>query len=212
MLDRDPAQRPQAREVSLALRQEISLGMGRRRAEDLQEVNDEEARMKAVHRYRVLDSLPDGMFDRITTVAANVFSVPVAIVSIVDHDRIWFKSRRGTDVEQIGRDPGLCASAILQGEPLVIGDAALDPRTLTNPLVAGDFGLRFYAGVPLRTPDGYNLGTLCVLDRKPRQFTSADTRMLEDLAAIVMNDLELRLQTRQSLPQTAEAVEASASN
>ncbi len=88
-----------------------------------------------------------------------MFSVPVAIVSVVDHDRIWFKAHHGTEVTQIGRDPGLCASAILQDDVWVIEDAVRDPRTLANPLVAGEFGLQFYAGVPLRTPDGYNLGT-----------------------------------------------------
>lgn len=199
MLARDPAARPAALEVSLALRQEIASSSGRRRTGSMESVENEEARMRAVHRYRILDTLPDGTFDRVVAVAARLFSVPVAIVSIVDHDRIWFKARYGTDVDQIGRDPGLCASAILQDHAWVVESAATDPRTLANPLVAGESGMRFYAGVPLRTPDGYNLGTLCVLDQKPREFTSEDAQTLENLAAIVMNDLELRLQTRRSL-------------
>jgi tRNA A-37 threonylcarbamoyl transferase component Bud32 len=194
MLSRDPAARPAAREVSLSLRQEIVASAGRRRTGS-QDSTQEEARMAAVHRYRILDTLPDGSFDRVVAVAARMFAVPVAIVSIVDHDRIWFKARYGTDVEQIGRDPGLCASAILQDEAWVVESAATDPRTLANPLVAGEAGMQFYAGVPLRTPDGYNLGTLCVLDQKPREFADDDIKMLENLAAIVMNDLELRLQT-----------------
>jgi eukaryotic-like serine/threonine-protein kinase len=198
MLSREPASRPSALEVSLALRQEIVQGAGRRRAASFRS-DSEESRMQAVHRYRILDTLPDGMFDRVAAIAARVFSVPVAIVSIVDHDRIWFKTHHGTDVQQIGKDPGLCASAILQDGPWIIPDATTDPRSLANPLVAGEFGLQFYAGVPLRTPDGYNLGTLCVIDREPREFTEDDARTLEDLAAIVMNDLELRLQTRQSI-------------
>ncbi len=196
MLSRDPAARPPAREVALALRQETISGFGRHRVGGAAAETTEEGRMQAVHRYRILDTLPDGTFDRVTAVAARVFSTPVAIVSVVDHDRIWFKSHHGTDTEQIGRDPGLCASAILQNDVWVIPDMSLDPRTLTNPLVAGDFGLKFYAGYPLRTPDGYNLGTLCVLDTEPREFSEADARTLEDLAAIVMNDLELRLQSR----------------
>jgi GAF domain-containing protein len=155
--------------------------------------------MRAVERYRILDTPADGSFDRIAGLAARLFSVPVAIVSVVDRDRIWFKAHHGTEVTEIGRDPGLCASAILQDEAWIIEDAGTDPRTLANPLVAGEFGLQFYAGVPLRTPDGYNLGTFCILDRKPRAFTDEDTRMLEDLAAIVMNDLELRLQTREAI-------------
>jgi GAF domain-containing protein len=134
-----------------------------------------------------------------------MFAVPVAIVSIVDHDRIWFKARYGTDVEQIDRDPGLCASAILQDQTWVVESAATDPRTLANPLVAGEAGMQFYAGVPLRTPDGYNLGTLCVLDQKPREFTDDEVKMLENLAAIVMNDLDLRLQTMRNFSRAESA-------
>jgi sigma-B regulation protein RsbU (phosphoserine phosphatase) len=149
--------------------------------------------MAAVRRYDVLDTPPDGAFDRVTALAARHFGVPIAIVSIVDSDRIWFKSHHGLDVEEIGRDPGLCASAILQDDAWVVGDAAVDPRTLANPLVAGDFGLRFYAGVPLQTHDGFNLGTLCILDLEPRDLTGEQTAMLTDMAAIVMDELELRL-------------------
>jgi serine/threonine protein kinase len=199
MLARDPAARPPAREVSLALRQEVINGAARHRLDSSQPATDEESRMRAVERYRILDTPADGAFDRIASLAARMFSVPVAIVSVVDHDRIWFKAHHGTDVTEIGRDPGLCASAILQDEAWVIESATADPRTLANPLVAGEFGLQFYAGVPLRTPDGYNLGTFCILDREPRTFTAADTRTLEDLAAIVMNDLEMRLQSREAI-------------
>jgi GAF domain-containing protein len=133
---------------------------------------DEEARLAAVRRFEVLDTPPDGTFDRITALAARAFDVPIAIVSVVDTDRIWFKSRYGlADVSEIERAPGLCASAILGDEPWIVTDAPSDPRALANPLVAGEFGLRFYAGVPLTTRDGYNLGTLCVLDTKPREVT-----------------------------------------
>jgi hypothetical protein len=99
---------------------------------------DEAARLAAVRRFDILDTPPDGGFDRITAMAARLFGTPIAIVSIVDTDRIWFKSRHGLpDVAQIGRDPGLCASAILDHVPWVVTDAAADPRTLANPLVAG---------------------------------------------------------------------------
>ncbi|WP_445155607.1 protein kinase domain-containing protein [Arthrobacter sp. Hor0625] len=199
MLARDPAARPPAREVSLALRQEVINGAGRHRQHPAAAANDEDGRMRAVERYRILDTPEDGAFNRIAALAARMFSVPVAIVSIVDHDRIWFKAHHGTDVTQIGRDPGLCASAILQDGPWIVEDATRDARTLSNPLVAGEFGLQFYAGVPLRTPDGFNLGTFCILDREPREFTPEDTRTLEDLAAIVMNDLEMRLQSREAI-------------
>lgn len=128
-----------------------------------------------------------------TALAARHFDVPIAIVSIVDRDRIWFKSHHGIDVHEIGRDPGLCASAILQDGPWVVENAAVDPRALANPLVAGELGLRFYAGVPLTTQDGFNLGTLCVIDHEPRRLSERDTDTLSDLAAIVMDELELRL-------------------
>jgi len=197
MLSRDPADRPEARDVALALRQEVIQSAARHRLDPVSAAHDEEGRMRAVERYRILDTPEDGAFNRVAALAARVFSVPVAIVSVVDHDRIWFKAHHGTDVTEIGRDPGLCASAILQDGPWIVENAGSDPRTLANPLVAGEFGLQFYAGVPLRTPDGYNLGTFCVLDREPREFTAEDTRTLEDLAAVVMNDLELRLRSRE---------------
>jgi tRNA A-37 threonylcarbamoyl transferase component Bud32/putative methionine-R-sulfoxide reductase with GAF domain len=199
MLDRNPAARPPAREVSLALRQEVINGAGRHRRDAAPLLTDEEGRMRAVQRYKILDTPEDGAFNRIAALAARMFSVPMAIVSVVDHDRIWFKAHHGLDVTEIGRDPGLCASAVMQGETWIIRDATHDPRTLTNPLVAGEFGLQFYAGVPLRTRDGYNLGTFCILDREPREFSEADASALEDLAALVMHDLELRLHSRQAL-------------
>src|SRR5215210_8838919 len=154
---------------------------------------NEQARLEAVRRYGILDTPPDGAFDRITRIAAAILDVPISILSIVDHDRIWFKSTQGFDgVEQIGRDPGLCASAILSDTTWVVNDAKVDPRTLANPLVAGGFGLQFYAGSALRTHDGYKLGTLCVIDRNPRELTDEQARMLDDLAAVVVDELELR--------------------
>ena len=132
----------------------------------------EARRLAAVQRYEILDTPPDGSFDRITAIAARLFCVPISIISLVDHDRIWFKSHHGLNVPQIDRGPGLCASAILQDAPWILNDAKNDPRSLANPLVAGDFGLRFYVGVPLRTNDGFNLGTLCVIDRAARDRRS----------------------------------------
>ncbi len=165
---------------------------------------DEAARMAAVRRYQILDTPPDGAFDRITALAARIFKVPIAIVSVVDHDRIWFKSHHGLEVDQIDRAPGLCSSAILHDGPWVINDAPHDPRALANPLVAGEFGLKFYAGVPLRTPDGYNLGTLCVIDFEPRALTPEETTNLEDLVSVVVDELELRLASRQAVEQARE--------
>ena len=166
---------------------------------------DEQERLAALRRYEVLDTPADGAFDRITRIASQVLGVPIAIVSLVDHDRIWFKSTVGLDgVEQIDRDPGLCASAILSPEPWIVNDAKVDPRTLSNPLVASEFGLRFYAGCALRTHDGYNLGTLCVIDKEPRELTDEQVQVLEDLAAIVVHELELRLAARRQSRRATE--------
>lgn len=154
------------------------------------------ARLAAVRRYGLLDTPADGHFDRITRLAARIFDVPICIVSIVDVDRVWFMSHHGTDAEETSRGPGLCDSAILEDEVWISQDAASDPRTLANPLVAGEFGLRFYAGAPLITADGFRLGTLCVIDRQPRDLTPSETATLADLAAIVTEELELRLAAR----------------
>ena len=166
---------------------------------------NEEARLAALRRYAVLDTPPDGAFDRITRLASTMLGMPIAIVSLVDTDRIWFKSTQGLDgVEQIDRVPGLCASAILSDEPWIIEDARSDPRALTNPLVAGEFGLRFYAASPLHTSDGFNLGTLCVIDREPRTLAPHEVQVLEDLAALVVDELELRLAARQQARRATE--------
>ena len=159
-------------------------------------ITQETDRQAAVDRYDVLDTPSDGTFDNITSIAAALFNVPIAIVSIVDHDRIWFKSHHGFEVDQVERTPGLCASAILTHDPFILTDAKLDPRSLANPLVAGEFGLRFYAAAPLLTSDGFNLGTLCVIDKKPREVTEDQMRMLQSLAAVVVDELELRLAAR----------------
>jgi GAF domain-containing protein len=163
----------------------------------------EQHRMAAVRRYDILDTPPDGSFDRITALAGDIFDVPIALVTIVDEDRIWFKSRFGIDdVEQIPRDPGLCASAVLGDTPYVVENARQDPRTLANPLVAGQFGLRFYAAAPLRTHDGHRLGTLCIIDREPRMFSPRQGRVLERLAGVVVDEMELRIASLNAIRQS----------
>lgn len=156
----------------------------------------ESERLAAVRLYNVLDTPGDGTFDRITRLAARLLRVPIAIVSIVDEDRIWFRSRHGIEVTDVARTRGLCASAILHDEPYVLPDARLDPVALANPLVAGEFGLRFYAAAPLTMADGHNLGTLCVIDKEPRTLDEEDARTLSDLASLVVHELELRLAAR----------------
>lgn len=157
---------------------------------------NEGLRLAAVGRYEILDTPRDGAFDRISDLAARIFEVPIATITIVDHDRIWFKSKYGIDADQIGRDPGLCASAVLGDQTWVVNDAVNDPRSLENPLVRGELGLRFYAGAPLKTADGYKLGTINIIDTEPREMSEKEIGTLERLAEVVVDNLELRLAAR----------------
>jgi two-component sensor histidine kinase len=168
-----------------------------RRLYFLQVVVNEQQRLDAVHRYQILDTPPDGAFDRITAIASRLLAAPIAIVSIVDEDRIWFKSHHGLDIEQVPRGPGLCASCVMQDGPWIVSDARRDARAFTNSLVAG-FGLQFYLGIPLATGDGFNLGTLCVLDFVPREPTDVEISLVRDLASLVMDELELRLASKRA--------------
>ena len=167
--------------------------------------NDEEAaRLAALYSYEILDTPPDGAFDRVTALAARHFNAPVALVSLVDEDRIWFKSRRGLDTEEIPRSPGLCASVILSDEAYVVTNALEDPRTLANPLVAGEMGLRFYAAAPLVTHDGHRLGTLNVIDFEPRELDADGCWMLHQFAGLVMDQMELRLSARKAIASLSQ--------
>lgn len=161
--------------------------------------SDENKRVEILKKYNILDTPPDGSFDRITQLASTVFKVPIAIISLVDTHRIWFKSHHGITINQIDREPGLCSSAILSNDPYIIENAIEDPRTLSNALVAGDFGLRFYAAVPLQTEENFNLGTLCIIDKTPRIFGETEKEILKQLASIVMNEMELRLALRNTV-------------
>jgi len=153
---------------------------------------NEAERLNALRRYRILDTPPEPAFDRIAEMAANFFHVPMAGVSLVDEDRVWFKSRVGIDVHQTARDAGLCSSAMLSQGVYHLSDAAHDQRALGHSFVA-DLGIRFYAAAPLRTHESLNLGTVWVLDQKPRELAPREEEMLRALAALAMNQMELRL-------------------
>ncbi|MDX6707275.1 MAG: phosphoserine phosphatase RsbU/P [Solirubrobacteraceae bacterium] len=172
-------------------------------------LSDETRRLAAVRRYAILDAPPDGAFDHVCALAARFFDVPFASVTIVDEERIWFAACKGLDAVQIPRSPGLCASAILQNEPYVLTDCLADPRAAGNPLVYGDPGVRFYDAAPITTQDGHRLGTVNVIDTKPREIAEAEMQTLRDLAAIVMDELELRLaairEVRQAVGQQHRA-------
>ena len=150
--------------------------------------------MNAVRRYGMLDSAAEPVFDHVTTLAARLLEVPVALISFVDHDRIYFLSHHGLDFDQIDREDGLCGIAMRQTEPWVVEDATTDHRTHDNPWVTGPFAMRFYASVALRTHDGYALGTLSILDYKTRTLTETEVATMVDLAALVIDELELRLE------------------
>lgn len=159
----------------------------------------EQERLGAVRRYAILDTPPDGAFDRIAALAARIFDVPIATVSIVDHDRIWFKAVHGLEVEATDRVLGLCASAILHHDPYIMTDALTDPRALENPLVHGDLGVRFYAAAPITTRDGHRLGTVNVIGSERREVTEDEIATLKDLADIAVDELELRLAARRTV-------------
>lgn len=153
---------------------------------------DELARQRDLESYGLLDTPEDEHLQRLARLTARVMEAPTALVSLVDGDRQWFLARHGVDVEQTPRDMAFCAHAICTEGPLVVPNALEDPRFCTNPLVTGPPWIRFYAGTALQSPDGHNLGTLCVLDREPRQLSPDATATLQDLAAVVQRELELR--------------------
>ena len=156
-------------------------------------------RLRAVRRYEVLDAPSDETFDRITALTARLLQVPMALISIVDSERIWFMSRHGLEMQEVPRDPAAGPAVFLHPTPWIVNDARLDPRTCSNPLVSGEFGLRFYAAAPLVTNDGYNLGSLCAIDNQPRQISAMNLAVLQDLAALIMHEMELRLEIRCAL-------------
>ena len=174
------------------------------RADGVLHEDDEAFRIQAVQEFAILDSPPEEAFDRITALAARLFDVPIAAISIVDTDRIWFKSHYGLpDVAETPRQRGLCGSAVLDASPLVLADALADADAAENVLVTGS-GVRFYAGAPLSTPNAYNIGTLCVMGTEPREVTPTEMAHLTDLAFLVMHHLEVRLLTERAVATASD--------
>lgn len=153
---------------------------------------DEEQRLRDLERHGVLDGPPDEHIDRIVRLASAVLGMPIALVSLVDRDRQWFLSRLGLEAQQTPREMAFCAHAIAGDVVLVVPDALEDDRFRNNPLVLEEPRVRFYAGAPLRSREGHNLGTLCVIDRQPRQLSPGQVQVLHDLAELVVRELELR--------------------
>jgi len=149
---------------------------------------DEAERLRALREAQLLDTPPEERFDRLTRLARRAFDVPLALVTLVDAERQWFKSRAGIDTDQTPREAAFCAYTIHGDEPFVVPDAQLDPRFADNPMVAGGPRIRFYAGHPVRL-GGQRIGTLCLGDQRPRDLTEADRLMLRDLALLVEQEL-----------------------
>lgn len=168
---------------------------------------NEPERLQALRSFEILDTQAEEAFDRFTRIAANILGVPIALVSLIDEARQWFKSRHGLDARETPRDWAFCAYAIQGDEVLVVEDATKDPRFADNPLVTGAPDIRFYAGAPLRTRDNFAIGTLCVIDRSPRKgLTPVQIEVLSDLADAVVNQLYLHKTT--SDLQKAELAQA----
>ena len=158
---------------------------------------NERQRLDALKRYDILDSVAEQSYDEAVKVAAFVFGTPIAMISLVDAKRQWFKAKIGVDATETDRDLAFCAYTMQQPHVLAVEDATKDSRFADNSLVTGDPNIRFYAGAPLVTPDGHGLGSLCVIDRVPRVLTEPQKDMLQSLSRMVMNTLELRRISRQ---------------
>ncbi|MDH3311247.1 MAG: PAS domain S-box protein, partial [Gammaproteobacteria bacterium] len=181
---------------------------------------NETRRLAALHALRILDTPAEERFDRITRIAQKLFNVPIALVSLVDTKRQWFKSRIGLDAIETPRDISFCGHAILQTDIFIVPDASVDLRFVDNPLVTGDPKIRFYAGQPLRDIEGNKLGTLCLIDRRPRELDEGQRQLLRDLSLWAENELNsaslgnvlYRLQESEHRYQTLaqEAMEATA--
>lgn len=156
---------------------------------------DEDERLEALRRYQVLDTEPEEDFDDIVRIASRICGTPVGLITLLDEERQWFKARTGLDLAETDRRLAFCSHTILDRAPLVVEDATRDRRFADNPLVAGEPGVRFYAGAPLVTPDGHGLGSLCVIDVEPRELDPARVSALEALARTAMRRLELRRST-----------------
>jgi serine/threonine protein kinase len=199
MTARDPAKRPVGHDLVAALRQVVIAESGRHKESSAEPLFESEARRSAARsRSAIIDTLPDEALDRVTAMAARLFSAPIAIVSIVDHDRTWFKSHYGPGVDQIARQVDLSAAPAPSESPVIIRDGRVDERTRDSALVTGPLGLRFYVGVPLRRTDGRVIGTLSVLDFVAGEASETEVANLEDLAALVVSQLELRQFTLQT--------------
>jgi GAF domain-containing protein len=154
--------------------------------------DNEEQRLAKLRSLHILDTHEEnGTFKHIAAIAARMFNVPIALVNFVEKDYVVTKARVGLDGEtQMSRSISLCSLAVLRSDVTVFENAQVEPCLLANPLVIGEFGLRFYAAAPLTTSDGFHIGAVCIVDKEPREFSASDQKMLVSLAAIVMDEIQ----------------------
>jgi diguanylate cyclase (GGDEF)-like protein/PAS domain S-box-containing protein len=160
--------------------------------------NDEQSRLATLKKYDILDTEPDAALDAMVQLASYICQTPIAAISLIDENRQWFKAITGLDVTETSRDIAFCAHTILQDETMIVPDALRDERFFDNPLVTSDPDIRFYAGVPLSTTQGQHLGTLCVIDRIPRELSMAQLNAIDILAKNIMAHLDLRFSHKQA--------------
>lgn len=154
--------------------------------------DDEPGRLAALHRYSIVDSAPEEKFDDIVALVKSIFSIPYAAVTLIDADRQWMKAAAGLEPVQCARDDSFCTHTICGSGPLSVESTSADPRFMHNPFVTGEAHIRSYLGAPLMTPDGYNIGALCVFGTEPRVFTDSDKEILTNFAKVVVSQIELR--------------------
>lgn len=151
---------------------------------------NEADRLEALKSYNILHSAPEGFFNNLANIIAKSFDTPIALISLVDAEEVFFKANVGMEGTQyVPRGISLCSLAILEPEPTIFENAEEEPCLLANPLVAGEFGLKFYAGAPITTPEGFHIGTVCVVDKKPREFNDLDKDLLVKFADSVMQSI-----------------------
>lgn len=167
----------------------------------------EQQRLIELRRLSILDTRAECIFDELTDLAANIFDVPIALIVLVDSSRVWFKSKFGLGVSECPREITICHHTIQQSEMLVVNNATEDERFNCSPLITDDPKVRFYAAAPILTSDGYALGVVCIVDRKPREFTRAQLAVLESLARLALQQMELRRELLEAkvLSQGAES-------